>query len=75
MYRPCEFEPDVAEGAPLGAHVVGTAEGRVTWTLSQNCLATSRVFCLSESEVHVVATQQDMPSMKDVSEQMHLGSK
>ena len=63
------------EEAPLAAQVVGTAEGRVTWTLSQSCIATCKVVCLSDSAVHCVATQQDMPLMKDESEQMHLTSR
>ena len=68
-----EAAAEVADVAPLEAH--DAAEGRATWTLSQNCLATCVVFCLSESDVHAFAIQQDIPSMKALSEQMHLGSK
>ena len=46
--------------APLAAQVVGTAEGMVTWTLSQSCFETFKVNSLSDSAVHDVATQQDI---------------
>lgn len=59
---------------PLAAHVAGTVEGSWTLTVSQSCEATWSVFCTSAAE-QALATQHEMPLMKEVSAQIHLTSR